>query len=219
MVNVLLEGFNINKPWLFNELKNHLKPRLKVVVIPFSFRDSEVKNSQDWEKLYGKGGYVYCGIVGGLKTYGIAENDVYFINYFTDDKDFAAQKVKKADVIYFTGGLPDKMMQRIENFNLTGVLKSFDKIIMGYSAGALIQLGEYHLSPDKDYSNFTYFNGLGYLNGFYLEVHYNATAIQNDSIKRVKSERKLPVFATKVMEGAIIAENGKIKLLGAVERF
>ena len=46
---------------------------------------------------------------------------------------------------------------------------------MGYSAGALVQLAEYHLSPDTDYPRFTYQKGILYVYLFYLEVHYEGT--------------------------------------------
>ena len=57
----------------------------------------------------------------------------------------------------------------------TDVLLAHDGIAMGYSAGALVQLAEYHLSPDTDYPRFTYQKGIPYLHGFYLEVHYEGT--------------------------------------------
>ena len=63
---------------------------------------------------------------------------------------------------------------------------------MGYSAGALVQLAEYHLSPDTDYPRFTYQKGIPYLHGFYLEVHYEGTEEQNASIERVLAERGKP---------------------------
>ena len=90
---------------------------------------------------------------------------------------------------------------------------------MGNSAGALIQLSEYHLSPDRDYPEFKYYDGLPYLDNFYMEVHYMNTDIQNESINRVLSERGKTVYATEFMAGAIIVDNGNIKLIGNVKTF
>ena len=47
-------------------------------------------------------------------------------------------------------------MDRIREFDLCNTLMNHDGIAMGYSAGAVIQLAEYHLSPDEDYSEFQY---------------------------------------------------------------
>ena len=90
---------------------------------------------------------------------------------------------------------------------------------MGYSAGAVIQLSEYHLSPDDDYPEFKYYKGLPYLNDFYLEVHYEGTFSQNAAIQKVLEERKKTVYATALMNGAILVDNGVVKLLGDVKAY
>lgn len=186
----------------------------------FSFKDTRVKSPNDWESLYGKdNGKYYKGITEGFASYGISEDKIVFINYFTDTKESAAKKIKNADIIYFLGGLPDRMMERIKEYELIDALMLHDKVVMGYSAGAVIQLAEYHLSPDHDYPTFRHYEGLPYLKDFYLEVHYEGTQQQNDSIHRVITERGKPVYATALQSGAILVDNGKIKLLGNVKKF
>jgi len=220
MINILLEGYEINAPWLYKDLKNYIMPNYTVAVVAFSFRDNEVKSLSDWNNLYGKENSMYYnGIVSGLTAYGIYENNISFINYFTDTKESAEQKIKQADIVYFLGGRPDRMMDRIKEFDLADVLKRHNGIIMGYSAGAVIQLSEYHLSPDKDYPEFKYYEGLSYLDDFYLEVHYEGTKVQNNAIRRVLKERGKTIYATALRAGAILVDNGKIKLLGDVRAF
>lgn len=220
MINILLEGYDINAPWLYKDLKNYIMPNYSVTVVAFSFRDSKVKSLSDWNDLYGKENSMYYnGIVSGFTAYGISENNISFINYFTDTKESAEQKINKADIVYFLGGSPDKMMDRIKEFDLIDVLKQHNGIVMGYSAGAVIQLSEYHLSPDKDYPEFKYYEGLSYLDDFYLEVHYEGTEVQNNAIQRVLKERGKTVYATALRAGAILVDNGKIKLLGDIKTF
>lgn len=220
MINILLEGYEINAPWLYDDLKKYILPNQLIAVIAFSFRDNEVKNLKDWDSLYSKEkGIYYNGIVDGFTAYGISEDNITFVNYFKDTKESAVQKIQKADILYFTGGRPDRMMDRIKEFDLTDVLRKHKGIIMGYSAGAVIQLSEYHLSPDKDYKEFQYYDGLGYLDDFYLEVHYEETAVQNEAIQRVIAERGKTVYATAVQSGVILVDNGNLKLLGDVKVF
>lgn len=220
MINILLEGYDIDASWLYDELKNYIKPSHSVAVIAFSFRDNRVKSLQDWNALYSKeNGRFYSGIVGGFTAYGISEDRISFINYFIDTKESAVKKIESADIIYFLGGLPNRMIERINEFDLFDVLMQYDGIVMGYSAGAVIQLAEYHLSPDEDYSNFGYYEGLPYLQEFYLEVHYENTMVQNESIRRVLAERRKTVYATALGSGAILSDNGNIKLLGNVKVF
>ena len=78
---------------------------------------------------------------------------------------------------------------------------------------------KYHLSPDDDYPEFKYYEGLPYLNDFYLEVHYEETSEQDESIQRVLAERGKTVYATAVRAGAILVDNGNLKLLGDVKVF
>ena len=220
MINILLEGFDIDAPWLYEKLKNYIKPNHSVVIVAFSFRDNRVKSLSDWDTLYGKeNGKYYDGIVCGFTAYGIPAEKITFINYFTDTKETAAQKIKAADIVYFLGGLPDRMMDRIKEFDLYDVLMQHDGILMGYSAGAVIQLAEYHLSPDDDYPEFKYYEGLPYLSDFYMEVHYEGTTVQGESIRRVLAERGKTVYATAFRSGAIIVDNGNIKLIGDVRVF
>ena len=209
MVNILLEGFDIDAPWLYGELKDYIRPNHSVAVVAFSFRDNHVRTLSDWYALYDKAnGKYYDGIVGGFAAYGVHEDNITFINYFTDTKESAARKIKAADIIYFLGGLPDRMMDRIKEFDLYDVLMRHEGIIMGY-----------HLSPDDDYPEFGYYEGLPYLDDFYLEVHYEGTAVQDEAIRRVLAERGKTVYATALGAGAILADNGNIKLLGDVKVF
>lgn len=220
MVNILLEGYDISAPYLCGELKKYINQSSSVAVIALSFRDSQVKSLSDWKALYGrrKGKY-YDGIVGGLKAYGVSEKNITFINYFTDTKESAIQKIESADIIYFLGGLPDRMFERIKELELYDTLMNHKGILMGYSAGAVIQLEEYHLSPDDKYPEFKYCEGLPFLNDFYLEVHYDGSNVQNEAIGRVLTERGKTVYATALNSGAIIVDNGNIKLLGDVKVF
>ena len=66
---------------------------------------------------------------------------------------------------------------------------------------------------------FKYYEGLPYLNDFYMEVHYKGTAVQDESIQRVLAERGKTVYATAVRAGAILVDNGNLKLLGDVKVF
>ena len=220
MVNILLEGYDIDAPWLYDELKKYIQPHHSVAVVAFSFREDQVKSLSDWNTLYDKNfGKYYNAIAGGFAAYGILEEKITFINYFTDTKEIAAQKIKNADIVYFLGGLPDKTMDRIKEFNLYDTLMQHKGIVMGYSAGAVIQLAEYHLSPDNDYSEFSYYKGIPYLRDFYVEVHYEGTAVQNEAIQRVLAERGKTVYATVAQAGAILVDNGNVKLLGDVKVF
>ena len=81
MVNILLERYMIDAPWLYTELKGYFGGSDRVLVVPFSFRDSRVKNAADWDAHYGKvHGKYYPGIVDSWKSYGIGGEQIEFLN-------------------------------------------------------------------------------------------------------------------------------------------
>ncbi len=216
MVNILFDCPNIDD--FYEELKEYFSEESQVAVIAFSYYDDFVYDNDTWEKVYGKGiGPCYFETVEPLGRFGVPEKNIEFINYFADTKESAEEKIKNANTLYFTGGLPDRMMERIEDFGLTDILKNFDGVVFGYSAGAVIQLKDYHLTPDNDYPEFGYYKGLGYLDDLCIEVHYENKDVQNDSIRRVLKECEKPLYVTHTRQGGIVYENGKVRTMGQVD--
>jgi peptidase E len=115
--------------------------------------------------------------------------------------------------------MPDGMMDKINEFRLFEALENHKKVAIGYSAGALVQLSEYYLSPDADYSEFNYYKGIPYINDFYIQPHYEGNENQIASINRILSERKKPVYATHTGKGAVVVADGKVKTIGEVSVF
>ena len=218
MINILHNRYDIQADWLKPALSRYIKPHMRVCVVAFSFREERVKCSSDWDGLYAPGGVYHEGIVGSFLSYGIESRQIEFINYFKDTKESAREKVKRADILYFPGGLPDRMMERTREFDLIDAIKSHQGIAMGYSAGALIQLREYHLSPDRDYPKFGYYEGLGWLDEFLVEVHYEDTAVQNEAIARALRQRKKPVYGLPD-NAAIIVSDDQFEIIGPAKLF
>lgn len=220
MVNILLDVLDFSAGFLFKELRRYIHPEDEVAVLAFSYRDSAVHCLQDWNTLYAKpDGLYYEKMVTPFLQYGIPESHVHFINFYTHTPSAAAALIQKADILYLPGGLPDRMMERIDAFALRETLLHFQGVMIGYSAGALIQLQEYHLTPDEDYPAFAYYNGLPFPRDFYLEVHYEGTSLQNQSIQRVLTERRKKVYATVTDRSAIILDGPETTFLGNVKQF
>lgn len=216
MINILFDCPNIDD--FYDDLKQYFSEKTKVCVIAFSYYDDYVFDADSWDMVFGKDkGGMYFETVDSFRPFGVSAENITFINYFKDTKESAKEKIRNADVLYFTGGLPDRMMDRIRDFELEEAIMSHDGIIMGYSAGAVIQLKEYHLYPDGDYADFAYYEGLPMLEGFYVEVHYRGLDVQDESIRRCLTERGKPVFVTQDHGGGIVVENGRIRIIGSVD--
>ena len=218
MINILFDCPNIDD--FYEDLKQYFNEESRVCVIAFSYYDDWVYDAESWERVYGRGvGNCYFETIDSFKPFGVREENVTFINYFTDSEQSAKEKIKSADVLYFTGGLPDRMMDRIKDFKLEDSIMSHDGIIMGYSAGAVIQLKEYHLYPDGDYADFGYYEGLPLLDDFYMEVHYRGLDVQDESIRKCIKERGKKLYVSHDHGGGILVENGKISIIGRVDLY
>jgi cyanophycinase len=213
-MNILLDGLDFDKAWAYDKFKEIIKSGSNVSVIPFSFHEEWIKNTDDWDKSYDKlKGHHYGNIVMPFQTYGIEEKNIVWINYFADNNDSAKEKVNSSDIIFFTGGFPDKIMNRLAEFDLINTIEQHKGIIMGWSAGAMMQCSDYYISPDKDYPEFSYAKGLNCIKDFAVEVHYKNTEVQNESIKKFIRETGKRVYTT-APQSAIIVDHGKATLLG-----
>lgn len=219
MINILANSYLIDADWCFSEFQKYIKPAHKVVIVLFSFKNKDVYSNETWQSFYSKDeGRYYHGIVDSFKRYNINPNNIKWINYFTDSKITAEDMILEADIIYLTGGLPDLMMERLREFNLIKHIGEHKGVIIGFSAGALIQLNQYHLTPDEDYNEFKYYPGLNMINNIYVEVHFDHDKVQMDSIDRVIKDTNKPVYAIEE-DGAIIYINNEIVEVGKVHYF
>ncbi|WBW96395.1 Type 1 glutamine amidotransferase-like domain-containing protein [Oceanirhabdus sp. W0125-5] len=219
MVNILLSQYNFHEKWAREIILKYMNFNNKIVVIPFSFHEKWISNNQEWQNAYNaEYGKYYKEIVKPFIDLSICEENITWINYFEDTQDKMKRVIESSDIVFLTGGLPDMAVKRVlEKDLLNSINKS--KLIIGASAGALIQLNNYYLSPDEDYPEFMYSDGLGLIKkDFQIEVHYDETDIQNRCIQKVLKEKTDTVYAIKDT-GGIILDNDKITLLGDVVTF
>jgi peptidase E len=218
MVNILFSLYNFHESWAKGLVSKYINSNDKVLIIPFSF-DDNICDDNGWCNAYSKNnGRYYESIIAPFLNYGIKEENINWINYFKDTTENAKIKIKNSNIIFFIGGLPDKMMIRLKEFNLIDDIENFKGVIIGSSAGAMIQISEYHITPDEDYNIFTYNTGLNFIKDFDIEVHYEEAEIQNKYINKVLREKRDKVYAI-TNTGGIIVDNEKIVLLGKVKTF
>ena len=216
--NVLMNTSMIDEPWCRKALSKVFHSGQVVCVLAFSFFD-DTKNLNDWNKQYKKGqGIWYRANTDVFKVYGIPEKDVHWVNYFTDSNSEMLNAVVNSDVLMLPGGAPDLAMKRIKEKKLLQVLKRYQGIVLGYSAGAMMQLENYHITPDEDYPDFSWQKGLGYLKELDIEVHYQATPHQKRFIERARQEKGLLTLAI-YEKGGFINRDGQTSYFGQVDFF
>ena len=206
-MNILLSSYDFHEEWAKDIMAPLLYDHMKVVVIPFSFDEKEVYDTQTYDQHYGSAGKHVPYILRPFHAYGI--EDIEFIDYFRDSHQSAQEKVKEADVIFLTGGLPDQYYKRLDEFGLIPFIQKSQAIIIGASAGAMVQFDKYHITPDDDYLEYQYQKGIGLVSGFEIEVHYCHSPIQDEGIQRVMKERGLPTY-TIANDGGIFYHHQRV---------
>lgn len=204
-MNILLSSYDFHEEWAQQIMRPLLQQDMKVVVIPFSFDDKEVKTLDDYDQHYGINGKHVPYILRPFHYYGLY--DIEFVDYFRDSQQIAQKKVMSADILFLTGGLPDQYFCRLEEFGLVEYIQGSHALIIGASAGAMIQFDHYHVTPDDDYPQYHYQNGLGLVKGFEIEVHYCHSPIQNMGIQRVIREKGLPTYVVGNNGGILYHQN------------
>ena len=65
------------------------------------------------------------------------------------------------------------LLKRIDSMGIRERIVNFKGIVMGTSAGAMVQLDKFHITPENDGEEYGYCeNGLWLISGFDIEVHY-----------------------------------------------
>ncbi|MBB4823350.1 peptidase E [Sporosarcina luteola] len=84
-----------------------------------------------------------------------------------------ADKISNQHVLFFTGGKPEKLLERLHTKDLIPVLNEFSGLMIGYSAGALAFCQDCIISKDADYPVTQVLKGLDLVD-FSVEVHYTS---------------------------------------------
>lgn len=207
MINVLLNYYNFDGDWAYQTLSKYINSKSRVLVLPLAFRDSQAWGKASWRKLYANGGEKYDAITNPFMRYGIQPKDIQWINYFDTTTDMARKAIKQADVILLTGGLPEKILERLDKLQITDSIVGFNGVLLGVSAGAMVQLDNYHITPDDDYPQYIAKNrGLSIVGGFDIEVHYEHTVTQIKCAKQAVVDNGVDVIAM-YHEGGIVLDN------------
>ncbi len=215
MTNILLNYYNFDGDWAKDYVAPYVTDK-KVLILPLAFREIQAWDYDSWQTIYGPNGEKYQNILRPFLAFGLAEQDVAWLNCFDKTQNYLAM-IADADVLFFTGGMPEKAIAWMEKLGITDAVKNFKGTVMGASAGAMLQLECYHITPDEDYDTYGLWHGLGLVKGLDLEVHYLATDLQDECTKRAITDLKLPVYQM-WHEGGLIVDGNVVQILGNVNK-
>lgn len=147
---------------------------------------------------------------------GLALSDINFSEYLILDnrtKDNAKEYIKKANVIFLSGGDTYIENEFFKQIHLKELLKNFDGIIIGQSAGSINMAKFVYNSPEeKEESEPIYFEGLG-LSNINIEPHFILDTTEFNEMQLyqrkhlLEESNKRPIYA--LCDGSHILETNK----------
>ena len=142
----------------------------------------------------------------------IGASAVKFAEY-SDSPKKIAQKAKRSDLIYLPGGITRILLEHILDAKVDRLLREYDKIIVGNSAGALVLGRDCILTRGKYNKRTVIIPGLGLVD-FSVKVHYKAS--KDSELKQLSLQRKIYAIPER---SALIYDNGSVSCFGDIYLF
>ena len=220
MYSVLLSEYEKGMELVESKLKKLINPTQKAVIIAWTFPTEIDKKTFD-EEWFPKGGRRYNKYVGSLLKLGITEENITVLNcYDKDNFENFKTIIDDSEILVITGGNPEMLYSKVtQETEILYNIKHYKGIIIGFSAGADLQLKRYFITAKNNYYKyFAFYDGFGVINDlFYIDVHSSNNYKYLQSLKKISNKTNKDVYAI-FNDGAIIYNkiNNKIDMHGNV---
>ena len=186
------------------------------LVLPECTMPKYVSDESGWEQYFGANGILRRKITTALQQAGAAPTKIDFHRYLSNEK----VTLSDYSCLILPGGDVELGCNRLTAMSLDKQLVDYQGTIIAYSAGALLLLEQFFLSPNYYYTSFSTRNGLGILHGnFALEVHYDGSEQMNRYIRQGVETLHRSVYAIG-NDGAInVNDDYSVTVIGNVVRF
>ena len=223
MYSVLLSEYENGMKLVEKELKQKIKTNFKAVIIAWTF-PLEIDKERFDEEWFPKNGRRYNKYVGSLLALGLKEENITILNCYDKEKYKDFKKIiDESNILVITGGNPEMLYSKVtQETEVLYNIKHYKGIIIGFSAGAELQLKRYFITAKNNYYKyFSFYDGFGVLDDpFYFDVHSINNKRYLEKLQRVSNEKNKPVYAI-FDDGAIIydRDSNKLDLFGNVLTF
>jgi len=223
MYNVLLSEYEKGMNLVETKLKKLINPTQKVVIIAWTFPIEIDKKTFD-EEWFPLGGRRYNKYVGSLIKLGIKKENITILNCY-DRENFEKFKaiIDDSDILVITGGNPEMLYSKVtQETEILYNIKHYKGIIIGFSAGADLQLKRYFITAKNNYYKyFAFYDGFGVLDDpFYIDVHSINNKKYLSKLQKVANSKQKNVYAI-FDDGAMIynRDTKELEILGNVLTF
>ena len=143
---------------VMNHLSNYVQIGHRILIIPFATEQLKIDR---WFNSAKK----------SFEDIGIEH--INLLDYRLTNQEMQ-KEITEHNVLYFTGGRPEKLMESLIDKELIQAVKDFSGLMVGVSAGALVFCKDCIITKDEDYPETQVIKGLDLVD-FSVEVHYDGS--------------------------------------------
>ncbi len=218
MISVLMSKMEIGFPMIKEEIIKYINKNTKVTIIPWSFPvETDSIGLDEYYKNKIKTKYF-----DPFLEIGVEEKNINYLNCYKDNFNFMKKSIMNSDILVLTGGNPEMFYDKVVSTGLLNTIKNFNKIIIGSSAGAELQLSDYFITAENNYyKKFDWYKGFGVIdNPFFFDVHSLNDEKYLTQFNEIAKNKQKDVYAI-FNDGVIIynRENDNVQLYGNVLLF
>lgn len=150
-------------------LKTDISNEIKNIKCLVGIAANPNKHEKNDKMFFGDG--VCPGVVNMLKSCGIEIAEITLLDDRTDTQT-AKSTIERADVIYLLGGDPMSQYKFIESLGCVSLLKEFDGIVFGISAGSMNCASNVLYFAEDGSNDIIKYKGLG-ISSLYIYPHFS----------------------------------------------
>jgi peptidase E len=137
---------------------------------------------------------------------------VDFVDYSDSFREIT-EKIEGSDLIYLPGGLASVLVERLKKRSVDKLLRKYDGVVVGRSAGALALGKKCVVTRHKRRAWSEMIKGIGLVN-FCLKAHYRPS--KDESLKKLSKEERIYAIPER---SALVYDDGALSFMGNVYLF
>jgi peptidase E len=132
---------------------------------------------------------------------------------YSDTLKEVTKKVERSDLIYLPGGLASVLVERLKNRSVDRLLRKYDGVVVGRSAGALALGKKCVVTKNRRKPTSMIISGLGLVD-FSVKAHYKPS--KDGELKRLSKEETIYAIPER---SALVYDNDALSFIGNVYLF
>ena len=204
----MLSGPMKNKgfePNIEESIKKDLNGKKSIVFIPTSPTNYEKNDLYTYGNSEIKGIMTYIGNISNIDKVTIIDDRISSYERI--------ELIKNTDVIYLLGGNPFNQIEYINNNKYDELIRNFNGIIIGTSAGAMNLCKNVYYSKDEDFDKSIFYDGIGLVD-ITIDPHFDIN--NKEQVEEIINNSVDKEIIGLPNESAIRIENGNIEYINEI---